>query len=140
MVHGSPILFALSSDYFTKEGLQGFGDLKIRQVIRTAKYTHGLVLLAKEKRVIRGMTDGLTETGRWYRMEMNVEKARAIDNLTAPQYGLRQVKDNWRMGNITTIMGSTSNYARCTSEIQSRIAMPKQHSTRIRIFSIANWT
>ena len=77
-VHGSPVLFTLSSDYFTKEGLQGFGDSKIRQVIRTAKYTHDLVLLAKEERVIQGMTDGLTETGRWYRMEMNVEKARAI--------------------------------------------------------------
>ena len=61
LVHRSPILFALSSDYFTKEGLQGFGDLKLRQVIRTTKYTHGFVLLAKEERVIQGMTDGLTE-------------------------------------------------------------------------------
>ena len=62
-VHGSPILFTLSSDHLTKEGLQGFEDLKTRKVIRTAKYTHGLVLLAKEERVILGMTDGRTEIG-----------------------------------------------------------------------------
>jgi len=78
IVHGSLILCTLSSDYLTKEGLQGFGGLKTRQVICTAKYTHGLVLLAKEERVILGMADGLTEIGRWYRMEMNVEKARAM--------------------------------------------------------------
>jgi hypothetical protein len=42
------------------------------------KYAHGLVLLAKEARVIKGMTEEVTEIGRWYRMEMNVEKARAI--------------------------------------------------------------
>jgi hypothetical protein len=33
-----------------------------------------------------------------------------------------------------------TNDARCTCEIKSRIAMEKQHSTRRRIFSPANWT
>jgi len=78
IVHGSLILCTLSSDYLTKGGLQGFGGLKTRQVIRTAKYTHGLVLLAEEEWVILGMPAGLTEIGRWYRMELSVEKARVM--------------------------------------------------------------
>jgi hypothetical protein len=35
------------------------------------KYADELVLMAKEERVIQGMSDRLTETGRCYGMEMN---------------------------------------------------------------------
>jgi hypothetical protein len=42
------------------------------------KYAHGLVLLAKEDRAIQSMTEELAEIGRWHKMEMNVEKARAM--------------------------------------------------------------
>jgi hypothetical protein len=40
------------------------------------KYADDLVLLAEEKTVLQGMFDGLSEIGRRYGMEMNVEKLR----------------------------------------------------------------
>jgi hypothetical protein len=44
------------------------------QIIHTVKYVDDLVLLAKEEKVLQDMTEKLIETGRCYRMEMNVEK------------------------------------------------------------------
>jgi hypothetical protein len=71
----SSILFNLYSDYFTKEALEGFGDLNIGgQVIRTVKYADDLVLLAKEETVLQDMIDRRIEIGRRRGMEMNVEK------------------------------------------------------------------
>jgi hypothetical protein len=55
----SPILFNLYSEYLTKESLEGFGDFKIGQVIRTVKYADDLVLLAREETVPQGMIDRL---------------------------------------------------------------------------------
>jgi hypothetical protein len=49
----SPILFNLYSECLTKEALEGFGDLKIGQIINTVKYEDDLVLLAKEETVLR---------------------------------------------------------------------------------------
>jgi hypothetical protein len=72
----SPILFNLYSEYLTEEALEGFGDFKIGQVIRTVKYADDLVLLAKEETVLQGMIDRLTEIGRSNGMKMNVEKLR----------------------------------------------------------------
>jgi hypothetical protein len=75
----SPILFNLSSEYLTKEALEGLGDLKIgRQIIHTVKYADDLVLLAKEEKVLQDMIDKLTEIGRCYGMEMNVEKTKVM--------------------------------------------------------------
>jgi hypothetical protein len=42
------------------------------------KYVDDLVLLAKEEVVLQGMIDRLTEIGRWYGMEMNVEETKAM--------------------------------------------------------------
>jgi len=42
------------------------------------KYTDYLVLLAKEEKVLQDMIDKLTETGRFYGMEMNVEKTKVM--------------------------------------------------------------
>jgi hypothetical protein len=73
----SPILFNLYSEYLTKEALEGFGDCKIGgQVIRTVKYADDLVIVTREEKVLQGMVDRLTEIGRHYGMEMNVEKLR----------------------------------------------------------------
>ena len=47
-------------------------------VIQTVKYADDLVLMAKEETVIQGMIDKLIETGRYYGMEMNVEKTKVI--------------------------------------------------------------
>ena len=53
----------------------GFGDFNIgRQIIHTVKYADGLVLLAKEEKVLQDMIDRLTEIGRCYGVEMNVTK------------------------------------------------------------------
>jgi hypothetical protein len=72
----------LYSECLTKEVLEGFGDFKIRsQIIHTVKYTDELVLLAKEEMVLQDMNDKLTETGRCYGMEMNVEKNKSNENL-----------------------------------------------------------
>ena len=64
----SPIVFNFTVS------LEGFGDLKIGQVIRTVNYADELVLLAKEETVLQGMIDRVTEIGRCHGMEMNVEK------------------------------------------------------------------
>jgi hypothetical protein len=71
----SPILFNLYSEYLTKEALEGFGDFKIGgQVVCNVKYADDLVLLAAEEKVLQGMVVRLSEIGRRYGMEMNVEK------------------------------------------------------------------
>ena len=71
----SPILFNLYNVCLTKEALEGFGDFKIGgRIIHTVKYADGLVLLAKEEKVLEDMIDKLVEIGRCYGMEMNVEK------------------------------------------------------------------
>ena len=54
----SPILFNLYSECPTKEALEGFGDFKIGgKIIHTVKYADGLVLLAKEERVLQDMIE-----------------------------------------------------------------------------------
>ena len=69
----------LYSECCTGEDLEGFKDLKIRgKIIRTVKYADELVLLAKEETVLQSMTDRLIETGRCYRMEMNVENSKVM--------------------------------------------------------------
>ena len=73
----SPILFNLYSEYLTTEALEGLGDFKIGgQIIHTVKYADDLVLLAKEEKVLQDMIDKLTDIGRCYGMEINVEKTK----------------------------------------------------------------
>ena len=48
------------------------------QTIQTVKYADDLVLMAKEETVLQGMIDKLTEIGRCYGMEMNVEKTKVM--------------------------------------------------------------
>jgi len=71
----SPILFNLYSECLTKAALEGFGDFKIGgQIIHTVKYADDLVLLAKEEKMLQDMIHKLIEIGRYYGMEMSVEK------------------------------------------------------------------
>ena len=42
------------------------------------KYADDLVLMAKEETVLQGMIDKITEIGRCYGMEMNVEKTKVM--------------------------------------------------------------
>ena len=77
----SPILFNLYSECLTSEALDGLGDFNIGgQIIQIVKYEDDLVLMAKEKTVLQGMIDKLIETGRYYGMEMNVEKNKSTGN------------------------------------------------------------
>ena len=50
------------------------------QIIHTVKYADDLVLLAKEEKLLQDMIDKLTEDGRRYGMEMNVEKNKSNEN------------------------------------------------------------
>jgi hypothetical protein len=70
----SPLLFNLYSEYFTQEALEGLGDFKVGgQIISMVRYADDHVLLAKEETILQSMTDKLTELGREYDMEINVE-------------------------------------------------------------------
>ena len=91
---------------FTKEPLEGFGDFKIEgQVIRTVIYADDLVLLAKEEMVLQGMTEGLTEYGRFYGMEINVEKTKVMRISRQPsQIQIKKhQKNSQRMWHISVI-------------------------------------
>jgi hypothetical protein len=124
----SPILFNLYSEYLTKEALEGIGDFKIGgQVICTVKYADDLVLLAREEKVLQGMVDRLSEIGRRYGMEMNVEKTKVMRISRQPS-PMKIMIDQKQLENVEyfNYLGSMiTNDARCTCEIKSRIAMAK---------------
>ena len=44
----------------------------------TVKYADDLVLMVKEETVLQGMIDKLIEAGRYYGIEMNVEKTKVM--------------------------------------------------------------
>jgi len=78
-------MFNLYSECLTKEDLVGLGDFKIGgQITHTMKYADDLVLLAKEEKVLRDMIDKVIEIGRYYGMEMNVEKTKVMRILRQP--------------------------------------------------------
>jgi len=62
--------FNFYSKYLNKEVLEGFGDLKIGQVIHSMTYADDFVLLSKEETVLQCMVGRLIEIGRGYGMEM----------------------------------------------------------------------
>ena len=75
----SPTLFNFYSEYLAKEALDELGDFNIGgRIIQTVKNADDLVLMAKEETVLQVMIDKLTEIGRCYGMEMNVEKTKVM--------------------------------------------------------------
>jgi len=81
------------------EALDGLGDFKVGgQIIQTVKYADDLVLMAKEETALQGMIDKLIETGRYYSMEMNVEKTKVmrISRQSSP-VTIKIDQNNWRM-------------------------------------------
>jgi hypothetical protein len=57
----------------------GSGDFKTGgQIIQTVKYADDLVLMAKEETVLQGTIDKLTEIGRCYGMQMDMEKTKVM--------------------------------------------------------------
>jgi hypothetical protein len=99
-----PILFYLYSEYFIKETLESSGNLKIGLLICTVKCADDLVLLAKEEMLFHGMIQKLTETGRCYGMEMDVEKTKVM-RISRQSSILQTVIDqnNWRTQTTSTI-------------------------------------
>ncbi|PNF41593.1 hypothetical protein B7P43_G11848, partial [Cryptotermes secundus] len=81
--------------------------------------------------------DRLIEIGRWYGMEMNVEKSKVMKILKQPtpvtinidQKQLENVKFFKYLGSLLTDDG------RCTSEIKSRIAMAKAAFSKKKLFT-----
>ena len=67
------------------------------------KYADDLVLLAKEKRLLQGMIDGLIEIGRCSGMEMNVRKTKVMTILWVPSPLQIMNINKQRMQNILTI-------------------------------------
>jgi len=91
------------------------------------KYADDLVLLAKEVEVLQDMTDKLTESGRCYGMEMNVEKTKVM-RISRQQFPVKIMIDQKQLETVESFkyLGSMlTNDGRCTREIKSRIAMAK---------------
>ena len=124
----SPILFNLYSECLTKEALEGSGDFKIGgKLIHTVKYADDLVFWLKKKRLIQDMTDKLTEIGRCYGMEMNVEKTKVM-RISKQPFPVKIMIDLKQLENAESLkyLGSMlTNDGNCTCEIKSRIAMAK---------------
>jgi ribosomal protein RSM22 (predicted rRNA methylase) len=88
------------------------------------KYADHLVLLAKEETVLQAMIDRLIETGRYYGMEMIVEKTKAMKISRQPS-PLQIMIDRKQPKNVRYFkyLGSMiTTDARCTHEIKSRTA------------------
>ena len=98
--------------------------------------------MAKEETVLQGMIDKLIETGRYYGMEMNVEKTKVMRISREPspvtimidQKQLENVKCFKYLGSMLTDDG------RCTCEIKSSIAMAKAAFNKKKNLFPANWT
>ena len=62
------------------------------------KYVDELVLMAKEETVLQGMIDKLIETGRYYGMEMNVERTKVMRISRQPSPVTITIdQKNWRI-------------------------------------------
>ena len=81
----STFLFNFYSECLTKVAVEGFGDFKIGgQIIHTLKYIDGLVLKAKEEKVLYDKIVEITEILGWYGMEMNVKKTKLMRSSRQP--------------------------------------------------------
>ena len=112
--------------------LAGFGEFKRWQLIRTVKYADDLELVAKEGTVLQSMTDTLTEIGRCCGIEINVGNTRLV-RISWEAFPLGIMIDKKQLKNVECFncLGSMiTNDARCTREIESRIAMAKAASNR----------
>jgi hypothetical protein len=88
------------------------------------------------------MIDKLTETGRCYGMEMNVEKTKVM-RISKQPFPVKIMVDQKQLQNVESFkyLGSMlTNDGRCTFEIKSMIDMQKLLSTRIGLLLLAHWT
>ena len=60
--------------------------------------------MAKEEMILQGMIDKLIEIGRYYGVEMNVEKTKVMRISRQPSpVTIMIVQNNWRMWNVLNI-------------------------------------
>jgi hypothetical protein len=118
----------LCNECLTKKALDWFGDLKIEgQIINTVKYADYLLSLAKEKMVQQDMIDKLTETGRSYGMEINVEKTKVM-RISRQPFPVKLMIDQKELENVESfkyLCSMLTSDGRSTCEIKSRITMAK---------------
>ena len=91
------------------------------------KYADGLVLMAKEEKVLQDMNDKLIEIGRCYGMEMNVEKTKVM-RISRQPFPVKIMVAQKQLENVESFiyLGSMlTNDGRCTCEIKPMIAMAK---------------
>jgi hypothetical protein len=83
------------------------------------------VLVGKEDMVLQGMIDRLTETGRCYGMEMNVEKIKVmrISRPTGAVHITIDQKQPENMEYFSHVGSLITGDSRRTSEVKSRIAI-----------------
>jgi hypothetical protein len=86
-----------------------------------------LVLRAKEETVLQGMIERLTEIGRRYGMEMDVEKTKVmrISRQPSPLKVMMDQKQPENVEYFNYLSCMITNDARCTRKIKSRIAMAR---------------
>jgi hypothetical protein len=85
------------------------------------------VLLAKEKTMLQGMMNRLTEIERCYGMEINVKNTKVM-NISRQPAPVQMVTDGKQRKDVECFnyLGNMiTNDARCTFEIKSKIAMAK---------------
>jgi hypothetical protein len=90
------------------------------------------VLLAKEQTILQTMIDKVTEVGRRYGMEINVEKTKTmrISKQPTPLH-IKTYENRLGMWKSSINLGSMiTNDARCALEIKFRIAMAKAELNR----------
>ena len=91
------------------------------------KYADDLVLLAKEEKVLQDMTDKLTEIGRCYGIEMNVEKTKVM-RISRQPFPVKIMIDQKQLENVESfkyLASILTNNGRYTCEIKRSIAMAK---------------
>jgi hypothetical protein len=85
------------------------------------------VLLAKEEKVLQDIIDKLSEIGRCYGMEINVNKTKVM-RISRQPFPVKFIIDQKQLKNVKSFsyLGSIlTNNGRCTCEIICRIAMAK---------------
>jgi len=102
------------------------------------KYADDLVLLAKKEIMQQDTADRLTEIGICYGMEMNVEKTKVmrISRQPSPAHILPNQKQLKNVEYFTYLANMITDDAKCTHEINCRIAMAKAAFNK-RLFSPA---
>jgi hypothetical protein len=105
-------------------------------------FADDFVLLAKEVAMLQGMIERLTETGRYYGMEMNMEKIKAMRISRHPSQ-IQILIDHMQPENVEYFNFWVTCYHMLHDvrvKLNPGVPWQQQHSTSRRLLSPANWT